>query len=350
MRRAKRNAYRRQRGSILLEYMVVLLLSLLAAVWAVDRWAKKKAELRVEAKVLWMQALQQATERYIESYGHLLSQSPPHSAIELEGVWLQDWQQPSLTELQQLGLLSTAFTQFGTPPGRIWIFEQTPCWQEPCFLHGLIVANEPLLTPGGVADAHLLEVWRSLTQGAGLSVQAPYTQWLAGEHFRWPNDFAQQGALPEGTIALAVQGEQLWHRYLRVGDERDPMFQNEVTAGGPIHSDSALSSSGHLTLGLQALPGASCPEAGAFAHHADIPALLVCRAGQWQLLLGNDGGHFVSNLLGQCFHPMLGNTTNPVTGTCGCPNNYLAVVFSLFSDPDGMVYRSHVCRSRSLGP
>lgn len=346
MRQEKYQLHCSQQGSILLEYMVVLLLSFVATIWALEQWADKKASLQLEAKALWMQALQQATERYIETYGHLLSQSPTNAMVEIDEVFIQNWQEPSLLELQQLGLLSPAFAQFTVPPARVWVFEQTPCWTEPCFLHALIVANEPLLTADGVADAFLLDHWRTITKGAGLTVQAPFQHWLASAHLRWPNEFAQQGPLPEGSIALAVQGEQLWQRYLRVGDERDPAFRNHVTVGGRVHSDTALSSQGYIALAQHAVPGESCPEVGALAHHANIPALLVCRAGQWQLLLGNDGGHFVSDLLGQCFHPQLGSTTNPVTGSCGCPANYFAVVFSLFSDTNGTMYRSHICRPR----
>ena len=214
-----------QRGSALLEYVVVMGLVLLTAVWAVGAWAEKRTELQVQATAIWMQALQQALERYIETYGQELIKASPYTPIRLDGQWVSDWQHPTIQELQQLGLLSTALNHAFEPPAWLWVFPQTPCIQEPCFLHALIVSQQPLQKKSGEADAYALGVWREITGGAGLAVQAPYEQWLAAAHFRWPNYFANIGSLPEGTIALAVQGEQLWSRYLLVRDERDPQFQ-----------------------------------------------------------------------------------------------------------------------------
>ncbi|HLR82355.1 MAG TPA: hypothetical protein VK051_04395 [Paenalcaligenes sp.] len=335
---------RSQRGSVLLEYMLVMTLALLAAVWAVGAWADKKTELRITSTALWMQALQQASERYIEDYGPQLINAAPYSSVVLNGHWVADWQQPTLDELQQLGLLSPAFTHFTEPPARIWVFPQEPCLGGNCFLHALIVVDEPLQKSSGVADAQGLDLWREATDGSGLTVQAPYEQWLAGPHFRWPNQFAQQGQLPEGTIALAVHGEQLWLRYLRVRDERDPQFQNHLTVQGQVHSKTAVRSDGYIAMGLEAENGQTCNQVGAIAHDAHLPTLLLCREGQWQQAMARDGGYFISNQYGQCSHPTLGNTANPVIGACGCAPGYMPTIIAVFEDELSNYYRSHLCR------
>src|SRR5699024_4478356 len=140
----------------------------LATVLAVGAWADKKAELRIASTAVWMQALQQAVERYIEDYGPELNKAEPYSLVVLADHWVVDWQQPTLDELRQLGLLSPAFTHFANPPARIWVFPQEPCMREPCFLHALIVVNEPLQKDSGVADAQALDLWREATDGSGL--------------------------------------------------------------------------------------------------------------------------------------------------------------------------------------
>jgi len=335
---------RLQRGSVLLEYMLVMTLALLATVWAVGAWADKKAELRIASTAVWMQALQQAVERYIEDYGPELNKAEPYSLVVLADHRVVDWQQPTLDELRQLGLLSPAFTHFANPPARIWVFPQEPCMREPCFLHALIVVNEPLQKDSGVADAQALDLWREATDGSGLTVQAPYEQWLASPHFRWPNQFARQGSLPEGSIALAVHGEQLWQRYLRVRDERDPQFQNHMTVQGQVHSKTAVRSDGYIAMGLEAESGQTCSQVGAIAHDAHLPSLLLCREGQWQQAMTRDGGYFISNQYGHCSHPTLGNTANPITGACGCTPGYMPTIIAVFEDGQNNYYRSHLCR------
>lgn len=337
-------SHRPQRGSVLLEYMLVMALALLAAVWAVGAWADKKIELRIASTAVWMQALQQAVERYIEDYGPELSQAEPYSSMTLAGHWVVDWQQPTLDDLQQLGLLSPAFTHFSEPPARIWVFPQEPCVRESCFLHALIVVDEPLQKTSGVADAQALGLWREVTDGSGLTVQAPYEQWLASPHFRWPNQFARQGSLPEGTIALAVQGEQLWQRYLRVRDERDPQFQNNMTVQGKVHSKTAVRSDGYIAMDMKAEIGQTCSQVGAMAHDVHLPALLLCREGQWQQAITRDGGYFIANQYGHCNHPTLGSTVNPKTGTCSCAPGDMPSIIAVFKDEQNNYYRSHLCR------
>lgn len=335
-----------QRGSLLLEYMVVMVLALLTAMWAVSAWADKKEMLKIESQARWMQTLQQATEHYIEQYGHQLIKAEPNSAQWLDDYLVANWQHPSVQDLQELGLLTTAFSTQVEPAAKIWVFKQEPCTTEPCFLHALIAADRPFVTAQGQADAQALSLWRELTQGQGLTVQAPYQQWIAAEHFRWPNSFSDQGALAEGSVALAVRGEQLWHRYLRVGDDRDPLFQNSVTAQGALYSAEAVRSAGYLAMQKQADVGDACPEAGAIAHHEQLPALLLCQDGQWQWVSVSDGGHYITDEFGDCKHPQLGDTSNPITGTCNCGSGFYPTVVAVFFDESSNLYRSHLCRPR----
>lgn len=290
--------------------------------------------------------MQQALERYIETYGQELINAAPHAPVWLGDYWVADWQQPTLEDLQQLGLLSSAFTHFSEPPAHMWVFPQEPCHREPCFLHALVVANEPLQKSSGVADAQALGVWREVTGGEGLVVQAPYEQWLAAAHFRWPNNFAGLGALPEGSIALAVNGEQLWNRYLRVRDERDPQFQNQLTVRGQIHSQTALRSEGHIVMGLEAVAGDECNDAGAMAHDAHFPIILLCRDGKWKRSIDQDGGYFIVNQYGDCVHPELGSTLNSMIGSCSCPAAYDPMVIAAFYDLEDNRYYTYLCRLR----
>src|SRR5690625_7902989 len=114
--------------------MLVMSLALLAAVWAVGAWADKKTELRVHSTVVWMQALQQALERYIEKYGQDLITAAPYSSVQLDHHWVANWQQPTLDDLQQMGLLSPAFTYFSDHPVRFLLFPQALFVCVVCFL------------------------------------------------------------------------------------------------------------------------------------------------------------------------------------------------------------------------
>lgn len=336
-----------QRGSVLLEYLVVLALTLLAAIWALSAWSEKRETLALEAKVLWMQAVQGAVERYIERFSHTLIESESYSAQQLNDVLVHNWQHPTIAELRDLEVLPGSFSDALEDKVRIWVFKSPQgCSEDLCFLHALIAARTPLLNADGAADAKRLSLWRELTQGAGLVVQAPYDQWIAAQHLRWPNTFGQQGALGEGTIALAVQGDELWHRYLRVRDDRDPFFQNQVTVTGPVHSEHSLATEGYLLMQEQAQAAASCPRDGALAYDQFYPAFLTCRQGLWTRMIGYDGGHYIEDRYGYCAHPTLGDTRNPVTGSCSCGEHFVATPISLFTDSQGHTYRSYLCRPR----
>lgn len=334
-----------QRGSILLEYLVILVLTLLATIWAINAWAERRTTLELETKALWMQAVQKAVTHYIERFSFELHHSEPYSAQQLEGVHLENWQHPTLSELKALGVLPAAFSDQLEDKVKVWVFKASEnCSEEWCFLHAIIAAQKPLITSQGVADAKRLSLWRELTKGSGLVVQAPYEQWIAAQHLRWPNIFGQQGGLPEGSIALAIQGDELWHRYLRVRDERDPLFQNQVTVMGQVYSDHSLVTEGYLAMRAHAQVGEHCSEEGAVAHDAQLPALLACRQGQWRWMIGHDGGSFIHDQYGNCYHPLMGDTRNSVTGSCGCGKMFLAIPIALFTDEHGNVYRSHLCR------
>src|SRR5690625_7059273 len=100
---------RSQNGSVLLEYMLVMTLALLAAVWAVGAWADKKTELRVHSTVVWMQALQQALERYIEKYGQDLRSEEHTSELQSRGhlvcrLLLEKKNKPTSRSVQHWGL------------------------------------------------------------------------------------------------------------------------------------------------------------------------------------------------------------------------------------------------------
>lgn len=336
-----------QRGSILLEYLVVMVLTLLAAFWAVSAWSERRETLELESKALWMQAVQKAVAHYIERFSHELITADPHSAQTLAGVAVADWQHPTIAELKALGVLPDSFSAHIEEKVRLWVFRQAPaCEDEFCFLHGVIAAQRPLTNRHGVADAKQLSIWRELTHGAGLVVQAPYQQWIAGSHLRWPNEVGRYGALPDGTVALAVQGDELWHRYLRVRDERDPLFQNQVTVSGPVVSEQALSTDGYLAMRTQAQLGEPCPEQGALAHDRNFPALMTCKNGHWSWVLGQDGGHYIRDQRGNCSHPVLGDTSNPVSGSCACTSLFYAKPIAFFTDNEGNSYYSYLCRPR----
>lgn len=336
-----------QRGSILLEYLVVMLLTLMAAFWAVSAWSERRETLELESKALWMQAVQKAVTHYIERFSHELIDAEPYSAQTLAGVAVADWQHPTIVELKALGLLPESFSSGIEQKVKLWVFKETQgCADEFCFLHAVIAAQRPLLNRQGVADAKRLSIWRELTHGAGLVVQAPYQQWIAGRHLRWPNDFGRYGALADGTVALAVQGDELWHRYLRVRDDRDPLFQNQVTAAGPVYSEQSLSTEGYLAMRTQAQPGAACPEQGALAHDSNFPALLACKQGRWSWVIGQDGGHYIQDMRGNCHHPALGDTSNSMSGVCGCGEFFFAEPIAIFSDNEGNSYHSYLCRPK----
>ena len=109
--RAAGSARRTQRGSLLLEFMVAAVLSLLLAVWAGHEWAQRARALQARSLAAWMDVAREAAESFLAR--HAVELAHAGAADALAGQGYADWAAPQWDELRSAGLLAGGWQDRG---------------------------------------------------------------------------------------------------------------------------------------------------------------------------------------------------------------------------------------------
>lgn len=320
-----------QRGSLLLEFMVLAVLGLALAVWAGQEWAQRVRVLQAQALAAWMETAQAAAQAYLQRHAAELGQAGAPDALAARGY--ADWRSPTWAELRADGLLPGGWQDAG--PLRqtlnLGVRQADPCAQPPCGLQAVVAAASPLLHGQGGVDESLVAEWLLASRGRGLVVWPQDPGWLRGPGRRVPLPAGLPGG--PGTVALlaalAPAGDgaptddsPAGADYLRVRDERDPDFQGEASVRGNVRSGAWLQAREGLVLEQGWSGGAVCAADGAVGRDSRYAGLLVCQQGRWRPLARPAGGGYLYNSRRGCFSQTGVATGNPLTGTCSCSAGY----------------------------
>lgn len=320
---------RDQHGFALLELIAAAIIATLLAVWASNTLVNKVNDASAQASAVWMLAVKQSVHGYIQRHVGALLQADHAGALNQSGYG--DWAQPKLSELKSDGLLSPGFPESVSPGAGAFIrlVRHGTCPGASCRLEALVYSKQPFLLPASAqVDEQMVAQWMMAAQGWGGWVSRAQPHLLRGAAFEMPNPPAPGPVLPPGTVALAITSEQLAHLdFLRVGDGRDPDFHGGATVQGDINTKSDLHVQQYLHLGAQARLYEPCADNAAVAREVN-GGLLVCRGNMWRPSSRTGSGGYSINLIYGCNTRANASTENPVTGTCGCPGQSVAVLIA----------------------
>jgi prepilin-type N-terminal cleavage/methylation domain-containing protein len=318
---------RAQRGFVLVELIVAMLLATLVAVWGANVLANRIDDASAQANAAWMLSVKTAVQAYLARYGPMLAMADRPAAL----TGYVDWAAPTLAELKSDGLLSAGFPQRIVPGGSaaIRVLRQGSCPGTDCLVDVLVHSEAPFLRRGtSQPDEQMVAQWMLATQGWGGWVSPTEPGVLRGPTYRLSNPPAGGAALAPGTVALAILTGQAGDLdYLRVRDTRDPDFQGSATVKGDVAAAADLRVGKYLYLDTFEVPGTPCSLPGAVARELE-GGLLICRGEQWSTASRTGGGGFSTNLEHGCQNSAGMPTANPVTDQCTCPESSTAVQIS----------------------
>lgn len=321
-----------QRGSLLIEVMIVAVLGLAMAVWAGQEWARQARVLQARALAAWMESARQAADAFLRQHAAALMRAETSSALAAQGI--ADWSAPEWAELRAAGLLPGGWQQTG-PLGQtldLRILREGICPEAPCRLRALVATRHGLLRRRGGVDEALVAEWLEAARGSGLVIWPGQSGQLRGAGFAMPADSAWGWG--DGTVALSVwlsadagagppsDGSADGADYLRVRDPRDPDFQGDASVRGSVRGGAWVQAHDGLVLESGWKGNAPCAVDGAVGRDARYPGLLMCQGGTWQQLARPAGGGFMYNSRRGCFSATGVTTANPLTGGCSCAPGY----------------------------
>lgn len=365
-RRSRRAPEHRQRGSLLLELMIVAAIALMAALWATHEWAERTRTLQARGLAVWMQTARDAVQAYLDldpedaHAGDSHSPEAPDPAPAVSGFAgvqrLPDWD-----ALKAMGLLPAGWQPRG-PLGHVLeaaIWQTGDCLRGACLRQGLVHTQQGLHQRNGAVDEALIAEWLLAAAGHGLVLWPRTPDRLSGAGRQIAlSDAGLSGQQPPGTVALlairaggrsaaASGGSGLGDTedFLRMRDTRDPQFQGSLSTQGVVRSDTRLAARESLVLEEGWKAGMACGDEGALGRDRTYPGLLVCHQGAWSLVARATGGAYMVSSRRGCQNSLGQPTANPATGGCSCAAGFSAQQVSesgSLKDADGLT-SGYVC-------
>lgn len=348
----------RQRGSLLLEVMLVAALSLAAAIWAGQEWAQRARVMQAQALAAWMEPARAAAKAYLQRHAAALQQAVAPQDLAAHGI--ADWTAPDWAELQAAGLLPEGWQDHG--PLRqtlaLRVSRAGHCPQSPCQVQALIGTRGGLLRSDGRVDDALVAEWLLAAQGRGLVLwpHDPLHFRGAGRRVARPADeFWEPGAVAlAADVTRAVDdaapgASETETDFLRVRDTRNPDFQGDASVLGTIRSGAWVRAQEGLVMEQGWIGNSPCAVDGAVGRDGRYAGLLVCRQGVWQQLARPAGGGYMVNSRQGCSSVTGQATTNPLTGSCNCSAGYTRVQVAesgALAAPEGLT-QGFVCQPNS---
>ena len=183
-RAAWRGRRRAQRGSLLLEFMVVAVLGLVLAVWAGHEWAQRARALQARSLAVWMGVARDAAEAFLAR--HAADLADAGAADALAGQGYADWMAPRWDELRAAGLLAGGWQATG-PLRRtlgMRVMREGNCPGASCRIWALVHAWPALRMAAGGVDEALVAEWLQAAAGRGLVIWPHRPGFLSGAGLR----------------------------------------------------------------------------------------------------------------------------------------------------------------------
>ena len=307
-----------------MELALALLIASLLAAWGTQAWVNRMNDAQARSAAVWMDAIHKAVLGYVQRHGPAIQEADNEYALSAHGF--QDWRAPTLSELEQVGLLSSGMPSAIRPIGsaRIHVWRRGDCPGDSCIVEALIHSEHPFVDErSGRVDQAMVAQWLLAAEGEGAAVHPDNPGIIRGVRFAFSSSLPTGSVLPVGTVGMAVTAEHqaLWS-FLRVRDQRDPDFQGPLTVAEQVHGGGDAEFDGQLVLGAQAQIDGVCAPDNAIANDIKNGGLLVCHRGRWRSS-GKFGGAYGYNIPYGCKTPEGLSTANPITRDCSCPMHTL---------------------------
>lgn len=237
-----------QRGALLIELAIGIAVLTLIAVGTVSWMSQQAEKTKIESLAVAMQTVQQGVQALLNTHAlELMSQSE----FTLAGI--NDWQQPTVEELQQLGFLAPSFAV--NQAIGVVLHKEGDCPGAQCHIHALVYLKQPLLNKKQQLDMHAVAHWQEAVQGAGLVVLPQKSTFFSGSQLMVAlQDLPLGLSFPVGSVALLASSHAA---------------TEDVVAGR------------YLVLPHTERLGETCALSGAVARDEEGRGLLVCEQDQW---------------------------------------------------------------------
>lgn len=246
-----------QTGQIFVEWLIVMVVSLMVAIWTASHWAQRVEQFAIEARAYQLKNIARALQQMLEvadtdpDLGRQLSERL--SAGERQPI------QPWLTWLTTNGWLVSTDASNPQVFNDLWlerIHVERGCEATQCPTVILLLSH-----PRQEQDVHMAELMLSVG-GDALAVTHLNPDVLAGPTYRLPNPPGAGEKLPIGTVGLLVWRSSKHKPYVRLHESRRVQLDGGVTFG----ADPSL--------------GERCSVQGLIMQGAS-GRLLICEGGFW---------------------------------------------------------------------
>ncbi len=218
---------------MLLQASIVLMLALLGSVWAGSRLMRDAADAQAEATGTYLLAIKGALDAAIAANFHAYASGT--AVADASGTpRFANAMAPTLTELRTLGHLPPGFADT-TPAGQtVQIRIQRDAARCPgtgCRIDALVNTRTPFRQPfSGEPDFEAAALAVQAMQGWGAAAWQAEPGQLRGPAFERDNP---EGAAAGGIVGiLAMLDTTMWSQFVRVGDDRDPALQGNLSVQG----------------------------------------------------------------------------------------------------------------------
>ena len=259
LRAAANTGRGRQMGQALVEWLIVSVLALMAAIWAAGEFARQAEQAAARGYAQWLRTVGHAIEEVMAQ--HDAGTGVAAQAFDgLSGNTISPIG-PWLPRLQSGGWLPATLARQPSMPYEVSLLKLQPsgaCEHGHCAQQVLLLA----VPKAGVSvpnASDLLVVF----QGKGLAVTDLAPGHLRGPTFDLPNPPVGRQRLPVGSVALLAWRHDHEPPYVRVNESRQVRLAGGVVLGQLTQGQGSCSPAGLVMLGPKG-------------------DLRVCRSGQWR--------------------------------------------------------------------
>ena len=248
-----------QKGQALLEWLIVSVLALMAAVWAAGEFVRQAEQAAAQGHAQWLRTVGHAIEAVMAQHDAGTGVAT-HAFDGLRGNTISPIG-PWLRRLQTGGWLPAALARQPSMPYEVGLLKlELPgvCDRDHCTQQVLLLAMPK--AGGSVPNASDL---MAVLKGKGLAVTDLAPGQLRGPTFDLPNPPVGRQRLPVGTVALLAWRHDHEPPYVRVNESRQVRLAGGVVLGQLTQGQGSCSPAGLVMLGPKG-------------------DLRVCRKGQWQ--------------------------------------------------------------------
>lgn len=330
----------KQKGALLIELAVVLVVMTLIATGSVHWLAQRVEQVKIDTLAIWMLGVQQGLQSFVDTYALSLQQDASFALPEV-----QDLMQPTLAELKQLGFLAPSFIiKDGV---NIQLYKEGGCPGPLCHVQGLVYSAQPLLNRQNQADYNAIAQWQMRVKGAGLVVTARDPDYFVGTQLRIAHQRLPLASYAEGTVALLVSTDASLIQRGGLRADNNPNFTADVNVDGDLTVSQDIQAGRYLIMPHTEVLGTPCNQNGAVVRGADNKGLMSCENNVWKrpvttpssieayreivklywkiTVPESEGGFYAKSSVGFSFHCWLPNPLNLYRdgrGVCSCAAPY----------------------------